>query len=160
MNIGDTLDQLWNGFLQLVSYIVIPDWGSVIGLLPLLFFVGVIGPLVTLLPLGILIYQLRKPRASVRLEEGHQVARIGVDGEPIFPPGLPFCRRDGLIFPSGTLRCERGDEELAVTCPMCGLGRPALIDTCTNCGLILQVKPRAIAVGRPIGPKPGGAAAA
>ena len=160
MSIGGTFDQIWNGILEFLSLIVIPDWGSVIGLLPLLIFLGIVGPLVTLLPLGIVIYQLRKPRTSMRLEEGARVAEIGADGEPIFPPGLPFCRRDGLIYPSGTLRCERGDEELAVTCPMCGLGRPAIIDTCTNCGLVLKVKPRAVAVGRPIGPKPGGAAAA
>lgn len=160
MSIGGTFDQIWNGILEFLSLIVIPDWGSVIGLLPLLIFLGIVGPLVTLLPLGIVIYQLRKPRTSMRLEEGARVAEIGADGEPIFPPGLPFCRRDGLIYPSGTVRCERGDEELAVTCPMCGLGRPAIIDTCTNCGLVLKVKPRAVAVGRPIGPKPGGAAAA
>lgn len=160
MSIGGTFDQIWNGILEFLSLIVIPDWGSVIGLLPLLIFLGIVGPLVTLLPLGIVIYQLRKPRTSMRLEDGPRVAEIGADGEPIFPPGLPFCRRDGLIYPSGTLRCERGDEELAVTCPMCGLGRPALLDTCTNCGLVLKVKPRAVAVGRPIGPKPGGAAAA
>lgn len=160
MSIGGTFDQIWNGILEFLSLIVIPDWGSVIGLLPLLIFLGIVGPLVTLLPLGIVIYQLRKPRTSMRLEDGPRVAEIGADGEPIFPPGLPFCRRDGLIYPSGTLRCERGDEELAVTCPMCGLGRPAILDTCTNCGLVLKVKPRAVAVGRPIGPKPGGAAAA
>jgi hypothetical protein len=160
VSIGGTFDQIWNGILEFLSLIVIPDWGSVIGLLPLLIFLGIVGPLVTLLPLGIVIYQLRKPRTSMRLEEGARVAEIGADGEPIFPPGLPFCRPDGLIYPSGTLRCERGDEELAVTCPMCGLGRPAIIDTCTNCGLVLKVKPRAVAVGRPIGPKPGGAAAA
>ncbi len=160
MSIGDTLDQIWNGLLQFMSYIVIPDWGSVIGLLPLFIFLGVVGPLLTLVPLGILIYQLRKPRAKVRYEEGPRIAEIGADGQPIFPPGLPFCREHGLIHPSGAQRCEHGDGDLAVTCPMCGLGRPAAIDTCTNCGLVLKVKPRTVAVGRPTGPRPGGAAAA
>ncbi|MGH2474134.1 MAG: hypothetical protein ACRDIL_02630 [Candidatus Limnocylindrales bacterium] len=160
MSIVDALNDVWNKILEITSLFVIPDWGAIVNLLPLLFFIGIVGPLLTLVPLGIVIYQLRKPRVKVRLEEGPQVARIGADGEPIFPRGLPFCRRDGLIYPSGTLRCERCHEELAVACPMCGLGRPAIIDTCTNCGLVLKVKPRAVAIGRPVGPKPGGAAAA
>lgn len=160
MSIVDALNDVWNTILDITSMFVLPDWGAVVGLLPFLFFIGIVGPLVTLLPLGILIYQLRKPRVKVRVEEGPQVARIGESGEPIFPPGLPFCRRDGLIYPSGTLRCERCHDELAVSCPMCGLGRPAGLDTCTNCGLVLKVKPRAVALGRPVGPKPGGAAAA
>lgn len=160
MTINETLDGLWNQILEITTFFVIPDWGEVIGLLPLLIFLGIVGPLLTLLPLGIVIYQLRKPRAKVRYEEGPRIAETGADGRPIFPPGLPFCRHHELIYPSGTTRCEQGDGDLAVTCPMCGLGRPAAIDTCTNCGLVLKVKPRTVATGRPVGPKPGGAAAA
>ena len=93
-------------------------------------------------------------------EEGPRVAEIGPGGDPIFPVGLPHCRRDVLVYPSGTVRCERCRDELAVICPMCSLGRPAIIDTCTNCGLVLKVKPRAVAVRTTSGPKPGGAAAA
>ena len=93
-------------------------------------------------------------------EEGAQVARTAANGEPIFPPGLPYCRQHGLIYPTGTLRCERGAEDLAVICPMCGLGRPAAIDTCTNCGLVLKVKPRPAPIGKTTGPKSGGAAVA
>jgi hypothetical protein len=160
VNVVDSLNGVWNTILDITKMFVIPDWGSVIGLLPLLIFLGVIGPLITFTMLGILVYQVAKPRTSVKVEEGPEIARIGADGNPIFPPGLPYCRRDGLIYPSGTLRCDRCDDELAVICPMCGLGRPAEIDTCTNCGLVLKVKPRAVTVARPTGPKPGGAAAA
>ncbi len=160
MTIVDTLNQIWNGILELTSKFVIPDWSSVIGLLPLLIFLGVVGPLLTFTMLGALAYFVAKPRASVRIEEGPRIAATGEDGSPIFPPGLPFCRRHGLIFPSGTFRCDRGQEELAVICPMCGLGRPAEIDTCTNCGLELRVKPRPVPVGKSRGPKPGGAAVA
>ena len=156
----DTLNQLWNGILELTSKFVIPDWSSGIGLLPLLIFLGVVGPLMTFTMLGAMAYLISKPRATVRIEEGPEIARVGADGKPIFPPGLPFCRRHGLIYPSGTLRCERGQEELAVICPMCGLGRPAAIDTCTNCGLVLKVKPRPVPIGKTRGPKPGGAAVA
>jgi hypothetical protein len=160
VNVIDSLNGIWNTILDITKMFVIPDWSSVIGLLPLLIFLGVVGPLVTFTVLGILVYQVAKPRTSVKIEEGPEVARVGADGSPIFPPGLPFCRRDALIYPSGTLRCDRCHDELAVICPMCGLGRPAEIDTCTNCGLVLKVKPRAVTVGRQTGPKPGGAAVA
>jgi hypothetical protein len=161
VTIVDSLNELWSTILKTVSLFVIPDWNALIGLLPLLFFVGIIGPLMTLLPLGIVIYQVRKPRVKgILVEEGPTVAAIGADGAPIFPPGLPHCRRDGLIYPSGTVRCGRCQDGLAVICPMCGLGRPAIVDTCTNCGLVLKVKPRATLARRSAGPKPGGAAVA
>ena len=110
--------------------------------------------------LGIVVYQVAKPRPRLQLTEGPQVAEAGADGQPIFPPGLPFCRQHGLIYSSGTVHCERGGEDLSVICPMCGLGRPAAIDTCTNCGLVLKVKSRPVPVVRSSGPKPGGAAVA
>ena len=162
MTIVDRLNEMWTGLLEVMSQFIIPDWNAIIGLLPLLVFLGVVGPLLTFLPLGIVIYQLRKPRVKgVRFEEGPTVAAIGEDGQPVFPPGLPHCRRDGLVYPSGTTRCERCQDVLAVACPMCGLGRSAMIDTCTNCGLVLKVKPRAVVVHRAAsGPKPGGAAVA
>jgi hypothetical protein len=160
VSILDALNGLWNTILDITEMFVIPDWGGLIGLFPLMIFLGIVGPLVTFTILGIFVYQVAKPRTKVRIEEGPEVARIGADGQPIFPPGLPFCRRHGLVYPSGTLRCDRDGEDLAVVCPMCGLGRTALIDTCTNCGLVLKVKPRAVTVGRTTGPKPGGAAVA
>jgi hypothetical protein len=160
VSLVDSLDQLWNTILDITKMFVIPDWNSVIGLLPLLIFLGVVGPLITFLVLGILVYQVAKPRPNLTLTEGPQVARIGAGGEPIFPPGLPFCRQHGLIYPSGTIHCERGGDDLAVICPMCGLGRPAVIDTCANCGLVLNVKSRPVPVVRSNGPKPGGAAVA
>jgi hypothetical protein len=156
----DGLNGLWNTILDITKMFVIPDWGSVVGLLPLLIFLGVVGPLLTFTLLGVLVYQGAKPRAKVQVETGAHQARTGADGLPIFPPGLPFCRADRLIFPSGTLRCDRDSSELAVICPMCALGRPAVIDTCPNCGLVLKVKPRPVAIGPAAGPKAGGAAAA
>ncbi len=161
MSLIDALNQIWNQILQITSLFVIPDWGALIGLLPIFIFLGVVGPLMTILPLGILVYQIRKPRTKVDFVEGPRLAEIGADGQPIFPPGLPFCRRDGLIFASGTTHCDQDGAELSVICPMCGLGRLAVIDTCSNCGLVLKVKSRAVAVRRAAsGPKPGGAAVA
>ena len=160
MTLVDTLNQIWNSILDITKMFVIPDWGSVIGLLPILIFLGVVGPLVTFLMLGIVVYQVAKPRPRLQLAEGPQMAQIGTTGQPIFPPGLPFCRTHGLIYPTGTIHCERGGEDLSVICPMCGLGRPAAIETCTNCGLVLNVKSRPVPVVRSNGPKPGGAAGA
>jgi len=160
VNILDVLNQIWTQILGVTSIFVMPDWGFLVGILPVLIVVGLIGPFLTGLALVTLIYLVRKPRVKVAYEEGPRVAEIGPGGEPVFSVGLPHCRRDALIYASGTLRCERCQDELAVDCPMCGLGRSALIDTCSNCGLVLKVKPRAVVVRRTAGPKPGGAAVA
>ena len=159
MNLIDVLNQLWTQVLEITSIFVMPDWGFLIGLLPVFVLFGAVMPFLTFLALGTLIYLVRKPRDKVAFEEGPRLDEIGPGGEPIFPVGVPHCRRDAIVYPSGTLRCERCHEDLAVICPMCALGRSALIDTCTNCGLVLKVKPHAVAI-RTMGPKPGGAAVA
>ena len=158
--IVDTLNQIWTTILDVTSIFVMPDWNLLISLLPLLIFIGVIGPFITFTVLGSLIYLVRKPRAKVAFVEGPRIAETGADGDPIFPVGLPHCRRDRLIYSTGTVRCDRCRDELTVICPMCQLGRLAIVDTCTNCGLVLKVKTKAVAVRSTTGAKPGGAAAA
>jgi hypothetical protein len=160
VTIVEQLNEFWNSALQTASMFIIPDWGALVALLPVFIFVGVIGPFLTFTILGSLYYQVRKPRVKLTFEEGPRVAELDAGGAPIFPPGLPFCRRDKVVYPSGTLRCETCHDALSVVCPMCGLGRAAEVDTCGNCGLVLHVKTRAIAVRATPGPKPGGAAAA
>lgn len=160
MNIIDVLNQIWTQILEITSIFLIPDWSLVIGLLPIVVLLGLVMPFLTFLALGTVIYLIRKPRVKLAFEAGPRTAEIGPGGDPVFPVGLPHCRRDDLVYPSGTLRCERCRDELAVICPMCALGRSAVIDTCTNCGLVLKVASRAIAVRTTPGPKPGGAAAA
>ena len=160
MNIVDVLNQIWTQILEVASIFVIPDWGGLIGLLPILVLLGLVMPFLTFVALGSVIYLVRKPRVKLAFEEGPRVAEIGPGGDPVFPIGLPYCRRDDLVYPSGTTRCERCRDELAVICPMCGLGRTAVVDTCTNCGLVLNIATHAIAVRTTPGPKPGGAAAA
>jgi hypothetical protein len=154
------LQQAWNSLLEFMTQFIIPDWNAVIALLPILIFLGVVGPLLTIVPLVSLIYLARKPRVRTTVVEGPQMAVIGAGGDPIFPPGLPYCRRDALVFASGEVRCDRCRDELMVICPMCSLGRRAEIDTCTNCGLVLKVKPQAVVVRPTSGPRPGGAAVA
>lgn len=160
MNLVDVLNGVWNQILEVTSLFVMPDWGGLIALLPILIVLGLVAPFLTFLALGTVIYLVRKPRVSVSFGEGPRAAEIGPGSEPVFPVGLPYCRRDGLVYPSGTHRCETCHDQLAVICPMCGLGRSALIDTCSNCGLVLRVKPRSMVVARSTGPKPGGAAVA
>jgi hypothetical protein len=160
VSINDALQGLWNTILELTSIFVLPDWNEVIGLLPLLIFIGVIGPAISALMLGVLIYQVRKPRVkTVLADEGPRPAALDEWNQPIYPPGLPHCKRDALVYRFGAQRCDVCRQELGVSCPMCGVGRSALIDTCGNCGLVLKIEERAVALlaGRP---KPGGAAAA
>lgn len=160
MTIVDTLNEIWTQILDVTSVFVIPDWGGLIAILPMLIVLGLVLPFLTFLMLGTMIYLVRKPRTKLVLETGPRIAEIGAGGEPVFPVGLPHCRRDRLVFPSGTVRCERCRDELAVICPMCNVGRAAIVDTCTNCGLVLKVAPRAVAIRTTPGPRPGGAAAA
>jgi hypothetical protein len=157
--IGDQLANLWNQLLDLTSKLVIPDWGSLVGLLPIFLLIGVLGPLITILVLFWFVYFVRKPRTHVGFVEGPHAAPLDAGGRPVFPAGEPYCLRHALIYPPGTTRCAEDAEILSVVCPKCGVGRTADIDTCGNCGLVLKVVPRARAL-RPAGPPPGGAAAA
>jgi len=160
VSLVDVLNQIWTNILGVTQIFVMPDWNFLISLLPILVLLGLIGPFVTGMILMTGAYQLTKPRVRVAFEEGPRVAEIGPGGEPIYPEGLPYCRRDQLVYASGATRCERCRDALAVICPMCDLGRAAVVDTCSNCGLVLKVVPRAVAVRASAGPKPGGAAVA
>lgn len=161
MSIVDQLNSLWNQILDFLSLLVIPDWGSLIGLLPIFLVVGVLGPLLSLLALVWLVYLVRKPRTKVTVVEGPRLAKLDEAGRPIYPTGYPYCARDRLIYPSGTTTCDVCHDELVVTCPKCGIGRQARFDTCANCGLILKIDKNAqVRTLAPTGPPPGGAAAA
>lgn len=154
----EALQSAWHSLLQLISPIVIPDWGSLIGLLPILLVIGVVGPAVSLLVLGWFLYVVRAPRPRVTLEVNATRAAIE-EGQPVYPSGEPYCAVDQLVYPSGTTRCDACGRDLLVRCPKCSTGRTASIGTCGNCGLILRIENRARAL-RPAGPPPGGAAAA
>jgi hypothetical protein len=156
--IVDQLDELWQSLIDFTAQFIIPDWNSLVGLLPIMLFVGVVGPLVTIFALVWFIYVVRKPRASVVFDDGPRPAPLDADGRPVFPRGEPYSAASGIVYPPGATHDESG-ALLTVVCPMCGLGRPAEIDTCSNCGLVLRVVPRGRAV-RPAGPPPGGMAAA
>jgi hypothetical protein len=154
----DAIQQLWHGILQALTPFVIPDWGELVGLMPIFLLIGVAGPILSLLALGWIIYVLRAPRAKVSLEVAPVRAQM-VNGQPDYPAGEPYCPVDRLIYPFGALTCDQCRRDLLVRCPKCSTGRPAHIQTCGNCGLVLKIENRARAM-RPAGPPPGGAAAA
>lgn len=154
----EALQQAWHAILAALSGIIIPDWGALIGLLPIFLLIGVVGPLISLLLLGWFIYVVRAPRAKLAIVEGPVLADTP-SGEADYPSGEPYCPNDSLIYPSGATRCDVCRRELLVRCPKCEAGRHARIDTCGNCGLVLKIENRGRAL-RPAGPPPGGAAAA
>jgi hypothetical protein len=160
VSLVDEINQLWTQALDVIAKVVSPDWGSVIGLLPLLVLIGVIGPAITILALLWFYYFVSKPRTKVRFTEGPRPARLASDGLPLFPVGEPYDPQTGLIYDAGTVENDAG-QLLSVTCPMCGIARFADVTTCTNCGLVLKVDRRvAVRTLQPAGPPPGGAAAA
>jgi hypothetical protein len=152
----DQLNQIWNGLLELTGKLVIPDWGSLIDLLPILLVVGVVGPIITILLLFWLRYWLVKPRVSAGYSDPRRPAEIGADGEPVFPVGEPYSLAERMIYEPGATRSESGDA-LLVACPKCGLVRSAAIDTCGNCGLSFTITPPTRVI-RTATPPPGGRA--
>jgi len=154
----EVLQQLGQRILEFASTIIIPDWGALIGLIPIFLLIGVVGPILSLLALGWIVYVLRAPRAKVALEITAVRAPV-LAGRPTYPTGEPYCPVDQLIFPSGAVTCDTCRRDLLVRCPKCSTGRSAHVSTCGNCGLVLKIENRARAL-RPAGPPPGGAAAA
>jgi len=160
VSLVDEINQIWTQVLDVLAKVVSPDWGSLIGLLPIFLLIGVVGPALSLLGLLWFYYFVRKPRTKLRFLEGPRPAQIAADGLPLFPVGEPYDPQSGLIYPSGSVENADGGP-LSVTCPMCGIARLAAVTTCTNCGLVLNIDRRvAVRTLQPAGPPPGGAAAA
>lgn len=153
----ETLEQLWNGLITFSGNIVTPDWGALIGLLPVFLLAGVVGPLLTLVVLFWLRYGLVRPRLTVAYADPRRAAPLDGDGRPVFPAGEPYSPGEGVIYEPGMTRSASG-ERLVVACPKCALVRPAAEATCGNCGLTFSLKPTTRSL-RPAGPPPGGRAA-
>ena len=156
---GDAIGNFVKGLLAFLSPILSPDWGALVGMLPVLLLIGVVGPLLSLLVLGWLVYVVRRPRARIPYAVPQPVPAQLIDGEPVYPAGEPYCRYDRLVYPPGATHCEVCERDLAVRCPKCDVGRPAFQDTCSSCGLVLKIDRQVVQL-RPAGPPPGGAAAA
>jgi len=157
---GDALGHLVKSILDIAALVVTPDWGALIGLLPILLLIGVVAPILTLLALGWFIYVVRAPRRRLRQLEPQPVAAAVVDGAPVYPSGEPYCAVDALVHPDGAVRCVTCRRDLLVRCPRCEVVRAAHVEACPQCGLVLRVDRRAVALAAPSAPPPGGAAAA
>ena len=153
----EQLNEMWSNFIEATSAFVIPDWGQLIGLLPVFLIIGVVGPLLTIIILFWVRYWILKPRVSAGYADTRRMAAIGDDGQPVFPAGEPYSLSERMIYESGATRSASGDE-LLVACPKCGLVRSAAIDTCGNCGLSFTITPPTRTL-RPAAPPPGGRAA-
>ena len=155
----DAIGQIFQGVIDFLQPILLPDWRALINLLPIFLVIGVVGPLISLLVLGWVVYFLGKPRSRIPYSDPvPQPARL-VDGVPDYPAGEPYCAFDRLVYPPGATRCDSCKRDLSVICPKCNTGRQAFIDTCGTCGLVLRID-RGVPALRPAGPPPGGAAAA
>ena len=64
MNIIDALNGIWTTILNVLGLFIIPDWNSVVAMLPVLILIGVVGPFLTFTMLGSVIYLVRKPRVD------------------------------------------------------------------------------------------------
>jgi hypothetical protein len=154
----DTLEQWWNALIDLMSHLVVPDWGALVNLLPIFVLIGVVGPILSLLVLAWFIYVVRRPRLKVAFAATRRLAALDEAGKPLYPAGEPYSPRERMIYEPGATRSESG-EDLLVACPKCGLVRHAADDVCGNCGLSFQLTPTTRSIQR-AGPPPGGAAAA
>lgn len=153
----DAFQGLWQTLLELISHIVIPDWGALIGLVPILLVIGLLGPLLSLLVLAWLVYGLRSPRRRLVPEPTARTAEIEA-GRPVYPGGEPYCPTHRLIHPAGSDRCAVDGLDLVVGCPRCGTVRAAHRPACAACGL--ESRQTALPRLAQAAPPPGGAAAA
>ncbi|HXG25367.1 MAG TPA: hypothetical protein VNL94_00725 [Candidatus Binatia bacterium] len=156
---GDAVGNLVQSILDFLEPIILPDWKALVDLFPIFLVLGVVGPLLSLIVLGWVIYFVGKPRGRIPYTPPEPRPAGIVDGRPVYPPGEPYCNVHRLVYPFGSTRCPLDNRDLAVICPKCGTGRPAYVDTCGTCGLVLKIETRTPAL-RPAGPPPGGAAVA
>ena len=156
--ITDQLNQVWTGFLQFTAQFVTPDWGALVGIIPGLLVVAVVGPLLTLLVLAWLRYGALRPRHRVSFADARRMAELDADGRPVYPVGEPYSPSERMVYEPGATISVSG-EPLMVACPKCGLVRSAARDTCGNCGLSFTLKPVTRSGGTASRPS-GGAAAA
>jgi hypothetical protein len=156
--IVDQLNQIWTGLIGFTSQFVTPDWGALVGLIPGILVVAVVGPLLTLLALAWFRYGVLRPRRRVSFADSRRPAALDGDGHPVYPAGEPYSPTEQLIYEPGATRSASG-EALMVACPKCGLVRTADRDTCGNCGLSFTIKPVTRSGGAASRPS-GGAAAA
>jgi hypothetical protein len=153
----------WTAFLTWLQTIIIPDWGGLISLLPILVIVGVVGPGLTLLAAYWVYVLASSRRGKVRVEDPSpmEAAQLA-DGSYDYPPNVPYCPTHHLIYPATAKECPIDSEELQVRCPVDGSLRVASQQVCRTCGTRYQLGAALapIVVTRRGAPPAGGAAVA
>ena len=156
--IGSRIAELINALMGIIALIVTPNWGALIGLLPL-FIVPIVALWFFATGSAWGLKALTQPRVSLRpADEAPQAAQRDAAGLPIYPAGRPFDARNALIYPIGARR-SIGGESLQLSCPGCGAVRLAELTSCNACGMEIRLRNR-VQLERPVGPPPGGAARA
>lgn len=153
----------WTAFLQWLSTILIPDWGGLIGLLPILLIVGVVGPGLSFLALYWMYVRLKSRRGHVRTAEPEPLAVAATaDGSYVYPANAPYCPTHHLVYPPTMSQCQVDRAELLVRCPVDDSVRVASQQLCRTCGTRYQLGASLspIVVRRRGSPPAGGAAVA
>jgi hypothetical protein len=125
----------WTSFLDWLATVLVPAWGELISLLPVVLVGSLVGPFVTIIAAMWVWYLVKRRRGRlVRGEAQPVAAALDAAGQPDFPPNVPYCDRHALVYPARARRCTIDDHPLSVTCPVDGTVRNAEIDTCSACG--------------------------
>ena len=125
----------WTSFLDWLTTVLVPAWGELIGLLPVVLVGSLVGPILTLIAAMWLWHLFTRRRGRVRRGEAQPVAAaLDAAGIPVFPPNVPHCQRHALVYPQRARRCTLDGDALSVSCPVDGTLRNAEIDTCAGCG--------------------------
>lgn len=153
----------WTAFLQWLQTIIIPDWGGLISLLPVLIVLGVIGPALSLLAAYWVYVWATSRRGKVRVDEPQPLEAVQLaDGSYDYPPNAPYCPTHHIVYPATARECPIDNEELQVRCPVDGSVRVASQQLCRTCGTRYQLGAALspVVVSRRGTPPAGGAAVA
>ena len=153
----------WTEFLDWLTTVLVPSWGELIALLPIVIVGTLVGPFLTLLLLMWAWHFIRRRKGRVERSEVQPVpAAISADASPVFPVNVPYCEEHALVYPPRATECNVDRADLSVSCPVDGTVRAASIDTCTACGtkFKLGVGSSPLVVTSSDGPPEGGAAIA
>ena len=153
----------WTSFLDWLTTVLVPSWGELISLLPVVIVGMIIGPILTIIAAMWGWYLLKRRRGHVNREELQPTpALISAEGATVFPPNVPYCEVHALVYPPHAKLCNIDRANLSVSCPVDGTVRVAEIDTCSGCGTkyTLGASSGPVAVTSTGGPPQGGAAIA
>ena len=155
----DTLEAWWNTLIELTRKFVIPDWGALVGLLPILLLIGVVGPILTLLVLVLVpLLRAQAARQAWRSPRSARPAPLDAAGNPVFPVGEPYSPSERRDLRAGRDPLRRPARTLVVACPKCRSSGPRRSHL-RQLRPVLQ--PQADhPIAPPAGPPPGGRAAA